>query len=152
MPTITHSSLTTTDLHEPKGASSASAEEVYVADGVGSGAWTPRHDTYMAMLTSVSTASSFYLPIAYAGVVKKITSVIEGTIATADATITIKNSAGSSMGTITVDYVGSAAGDIDTLDPSSNNIVVDNDYITIETNGASTNAVRMILSVVVERS
>ena len=39
MATIEHSVLTSSDLHEPKGVASASSNEVYVADGTGSGAW-----------------------------------------------------------------------------------------------------------------
>ncbi len=39
MPTIQHSALTSSELHEPKGANTASAGEVYVADGAGSGTW-----------------------------------------------------------------------------------------------------------------
>lgn len=39
MPDIQHSALTTTELHEPKGADSANADEVYLADGAGSGNW-----------------------------------------------------------------------------------------------------------------
>lgn len=39
MPTIEHSVLTTTELHEPKGIAAASADEVYVADGAASGSW-----------------------------------------------------------------------------------------------------------------
>lgn len=41
MPTVQHNTLTTTDLHEPKGAAGASADEVYIADGLGSGSWGP---------------------------------------------------------------------------------------------------------------
>jgi hypothetical protein len=40
-----HSSLTDPNIHEPKGASTAADGEVYVADGVGSGAWTARLPT-----------------------------------------------------------------------------------------------------------
>ena len=39
MPDVQHNTLTGADSHEPKGASSASNETVYVADGAGSGAW-----------------------------------------------------------------------------------------------------------------
>lgn len=39
MPDIQHNVLTTTDLHEPKGASTATSGQVYVADGAGSGTW-----------------------------------------------------------------------------------------------------------------
>ena len=40
MATVPHNTLTTTDLHEPKGAAGASEGMVYVADGAGSGTWT----------------------------------------------------------------------------------------------------------------
>lgn len=40
MPSVTHSSLTNTELHEPKGVDDATAGQVYVADGSGSGDWT----------------------------------------------------------------------------------------------------------------
>lgn len=39
MPDVEHSTLTTTDLHEPKGVAAATSGQVYVADGAGSGAW-----------------------------------------------------------------------------------------------------------------
>lgn len=37
--TIQHNLITDPDIHEPKGAASASAGKVYVADGAGSGSW-----------------------------------------------------------------------------------------------------------------
>lgn len=40
MPTIQHNVLTTTDLHEPKGISTATESMIYLADGAGSGTWT----------------------------------------------------------------------------------------------------------------
>lgn len=40
MANVAHSSLTGSDLHEPKGISSATTGQVYVANGSGSGAWT----------------------------------------------------------------------------------------------------------------
>ena len=39
MPNVSHSTLTGSELHEPKGISSATAGDIYEADGVGSGAW-----------------------------------------------------------------------------------------------------------------
>jgi hypothetical protein len=56
------------------------------------------------------------------------------------------------MGTITVAYVGSAAGDVDTLAPLSNNTVTDDDYITVETDGGSTTAQRLWVTVIVDLS
>lgn len=40
MANVAHNTLTGADLHEPKGVSSAAINTVYVADGVGSGAWS----------------------------------------------------------------------------------------------------------------
>jgi microcystin-dependent protein len=37
---VAHSTLTGSDLHEPKGVASATSGQVYIADGVGSGAWS----------------------------------------------------------------------------------------------------------------
>lgn len=39
MPNVEHSSLTGSEAHEPKGATTANAGEVYVADGAASGDW-----------------------------------------------------------------------------------------------------------------
>lgn len=39
MANVAHSTLTGSELHEPKGIESASSGEVYVADGLGSGGW-----------------------------------------------------------------------------------------------------------------
>lgn len=39
MPNILHSQISGNELHEPKGVDSASGGEVYVSDGLGSGAW-----------------------------------------------------------------------------------------------------------------
>jgi hypothetical protein len=39
MANVTHSSLTGSDLHEPKGVASASSGKVYISDGSGSGHW-----------------------------------------------------------------------------------------------------------------
>lgn len=37
--TVAHSSITDPNIHEPKGVATANDEEVYIADGAGSGAW-----------------------------------------------------------------------------------------------------------------
>ncbi len=39
MPTIEHSTLSGSELHEPKGINEAASDLVYVSDGTGSGAW-----------------------------------------------------------------------------------------------------------------
>lgn len=45
MANVQHSSLSDPNLHEPKGASTAAANGVYLSNGSGSGAWTPVNRT-----------------------------------------------------------------------------------------------------------
>lgn len=42
MANVAHSALTGANLHEPKGADSATADQIYVSDGAGSGTWTDK--------------------------------------------------------------------------------------------------------------
>jgi hypothetical protein len=151
MADVQHSSLTDPNLHEPKGASSANAGEVYVADGAGSGDWSARQYTLNALIANVSSSETVYVPIPYSGIVVKVVSVLEGALTVADATVTVSDSSAASMGTLTISYTSSAAGDVDTLAPASNNTVTDDDFITIATDGGSTDAQRLWLTVVVER-
>lgn len=146
-----HSTLTGSSLHEPKGVATASAGTVYVANGSSSGAWTAREYTVHAVIADISTAETVYIPVPYAGTVSRVTTVLEGAITVADATITPATSAGN-METITVAFSGSAAGDVDSVDPASNVTVTDNDYVSITTDGGSTTAQRLWVTVVVERS
>lgn len=94
-------------------------------------------------ITDVSTAGQTYVVTPMAGTVTKVTTVLNGAIITADATLTVKDGDGNSMGTITIANSGSAAGDKDTLTPSSNATVAAGEAIEIETDGASGNAVEV---------
>ena len=44
MPSVQHNTLTGVDSHEPRGAASASADTIYLADGAGSGTWSKLPD------------------------------------------------------------------------------------------------------------
>lgn len=145
-------SVTDPNLPEPKGVASASANEVYVADGSGSGDWSPIELIINAAVPDLSSASTTYVAIPYAGSIAKIIGVLGGAISGSNATVTVRNSAGVSMGTITVTHSGSAAGDIDTLTPASNNTVSADSFISVETNGASTGHSPLHLSIILERS
>lgn len=148
-----HSALTDTDgIHEPKGISSATNNEVYVANGLGSGTWEPRMYTLCSHINDVSVADSIYIPVPYAGNVVRVVTVLEGPIAGSNDTITVRNTAGVSMGTITITQVGSAAGDIDVLTPVGNNSLANNSYIRVDTDGASTSAQTLHITVVIERT
>ena len=147
-----HSTLTGADLHEPKGVAAATAGQVYQTNGAGSGSHVNNYYTLLVTISNVSSAQTVYVPFGFAGTVKKITSVLKNAITVADATITAKNSGGSSMGTLTIAFSGSAAGDIDTLSPSSNNTFSADDFITVETDGGSTTAAELVLMIEVLRS
>jgi len=156
MANVNHSSLTDPYLHEPKGVAAAASGEVYVADGSGSGAWTAKETlielSLEGYLENVSAVETVYVPIPFAGTVVKILTVLEAVISSSNSTVTVKNAAGSSMGTLTITASGSAAGDIDTLVPVSNNTVTADSFITVESDGASTNTAKLRFVVVLDRT
>lgn len=156
MANINHSALTDPYLHEPKGAATATSGQVYVANGSGSGTWTTKESlvelSLEGYIENVSSASTVYVPIPFSGTVVKVVTVLEHSIGSADATITVSNAAAASMGTITVAFTGSAAGDVDTLVPSSNNTVTAESFITIATDGASVNTAALRFVVIMDRT
>src|SRR3990167_3720596 len=64
MTTVSHKNLTGSQLHEPKGVASAANGTVYVADGIGSGAFSlgtalgPIKNIWTASLTTTVTMST----------------------------------------------------------------------------------------------
>lgn len=179
MPDVQHNALSGAELHEPKGVASASSNETYVADGAGSGewtepepkglsgesagkvyvsdgsdsgAWTAREYTLTGVITDVSTAETIYFAVPYAGEVTKITTVLEGPITGADANILLKDSSGNAMGGMVIANSGSAAGDVDSDDTLTDNDVVANDFVTVETDGGSTDAQRLFVTITLTRN
>lgn len=57
MADISHKNITDADLHEPKGVAGASAGQVYVANGSGSGTWTAQDRTGLVLLSEHYYAS-----------------------------------------------------------------------------------------------
>lgn len=156
MANVNHSTLTDPYLHEPKGVAAAASGDVYVADGAGSGSWTAKQTlielSLEGYLEDVSAVEKVYVPIPFAGTVVKVLTVLEASISSSNSTVTVKNAAGSSMGTLTITASGSAAGDIDVLTPVSNNTVTANSFITVESDGASTNTAKLRFVVVLDRT
>lgn len=156
MANVQHSALTGGDLHEPKGVAGQAAGKVYVSDGSNSGAWTAKEtlagEVISGYIDDVSTAEVVHVPMPFAGTINKVVTVLEGAITNTNATVTVKNSSAASMGTITITQAGSAAGDVDTLSPSSNNTVTANSFITVETDGGSTTHRKLRFVVVVDRT
>lgn len=94
-----------------------------------------------AKMTDISTAGTIYIPSPVAGTIAKITSIIDGTTATADAVITGKIGAVAITGGVVTVASGSGAGDVDTATPTAANTVAVNSNINLTTDGASTNTV-----------
>ena len=99
-----------------------------------------------AKIADVSSADTVYTPLPK-GFVVRVCTVLEGALASADATITIKKNT-TSLGTITVGYSGSAAGDWDEL--LADGVAIGDfyfdgvdDFLHIETDGGSTNAIEL---------
>lgn len=105
-----------------------------------------------AYLADVSTAGQIYVVAPDAGRIVKIQSALNGAIATANAVLTAKiGGTAVTNGAITIAYSGSAAGDVDSCSPTAANSVTAGQAIEIETNGASTNTVPVMLTITIER-
>jgi hypothetical protein len=57
MANVQHADLTGADLHEPKGADAAAADTVYVADGLGSGAFAKIDGAAIDTASDISVAT-----------------------------------------------------------------------------------------------
>lgn len=168
MADIQHADIVDPYIHEPKNASTASSNTVYVSDGAGSGNWTlvgVSTLNYAAVLaelqgdinsgdldlngqfeiagviTDVSTASSIIIPVLKSCVVKRATVVLGAAITLADSSVTFLNSAGASMGSaVTIPFTASAKGNQYAFTATGNNTLVGPTWIEIATNGNSTTA------------
>ncbi len=100
-----------------------------------------------------SADATYYLVCPHAGEVSKIYSVIDGTVSTADITITAKiGSTGITNGVVTITQSGSAAGDVDVATPTAANTVSAGDAINlVVAGGGSGGSPRTHVVVVITR-
>lgn len=91
-------------------------------------------------LDDISTADEVFVAAPVSGRIVAIYSCIDDAISVADATLTTKiNGTAITGGSITVEFSGSAAGDVDSATPTDANVVVaGTDNISVETDGGST--------------
>ena len=140
----------------------ATANQVYVADGAASGAWTTLHggaNQYVFTVhmqdasSATATLNSTYLAMPFACTVTQVYGVSFAAIATTDTVITVDNNAGSSMGTITVAFTGSAIGDVDTITTiTTNNTFTAGQKMSFVSNSGSATACPMTFTVIVTRT
>ena len=105
-----------------------------------------------ARLADVSAASSVNIAVPDDGKIIKIISVLGGAITTADSAVISKiNGTTVTGGGFTVAFSGSAAGDIDTAEPTAANSVKEGDYITITSDGGSSTTQPIDITVIIRR-
>jgi len=99
-------------------------------------------------MTTISSAAVVYLPSPVAGTITKITTIINGAIATANAILTGRiGSTAITSGAVTIPFSGSAAGQVNSATPTALNTVAVGNNINFTANNASTNTVRATIVV-----
>lgn len=101
-------------------------------------------------IADVSSVDELFVPIGVTGTVVRVDSVLETAINTADATVTLKTSANNLMASLAITASGSAAGDIDSTTTISNAAVTAGSYLKLATDGGSTGASRLWVSIVID--
>ena len=146
-----HASLTGANLHESKGFDSATSGQVRVADGAGGGTMTTAFNLNKNSLTTfhtdVNTASISWLVLPVGCTVTKVSGVVFGATTVANTIVTVRNNAGTSMGTITITFAGSAAGQVFTLGAPTNNTFTAAQTIRLDSDGVGTTAVSVMWTV-----
>lgn len=147
---IEHASIPDGKRHEPKGASTATIDQVYVSDGAASGAWRtlPFQDT--VVMDDVSNPSFDLIPISQNCIIDSITYVLYGAITVANSTITVtRGGDAASLGTQVIAFTSSAEGSTFTQTPSGNNtlIAATHKYLKFASDGGSTTAAKMSITI-----
>lgn len=155
-----HRDLTGSDLHEPKGADTASANTAYFADGSGSGSWRKitasdidssvqnPNTVYMnAVIPDVSTASFVLVPVLDGMSIESAKLTLGGAIATSNASVLFTRNDGASLGSaVTITHSGSAEGTTFTFTASTNQAISSSGYVKITTDGGSDNSVPLYIT------
>lgn len=156
MANVEHSALTGSDLHEPKGVSTAASNTVYVANGAGSGSWSPTQLVFTGEIPDLNTSDTIYIPVPYAGSVVKFHITLDSSFSFSGSNpvVTIQNSGGTAMtnGSITTNAGASAAGLTYAATPTALNTVSADSHVRINTSGGGTGPTKVWFSFVLERS
>ena len=103
-------------------------------------------------ITTISTAGSTFVPVPDGGRVIKIITSIKNAITTADAALTWEiGGVAMTDSAITVTQSGSAAGDVDTSEPTALNTVLEDGTIEMITDGASATACECVVTFIIRR-
>ena len=103
-------------------------------------------------VADISTAGSTFVAVPDGGRIIKIMTVLQGAISGGNAAITFEiGGTAVTGGAITVANSGSAAGDIDTAEPTAANQVEEGGSIEMITDGGSTGAKKLGVTFVIRR-
>ena len=103
-------------------------------------------------IADVSTASSTFVAVPDSGKIIKIITSLQGAISGATAGISFEiGGTAVTGGGITVAHSGSAAGDVDSAEPTAANNVEEGGTIEMITDGASTGAKKLNVTFVIRR-
>jgi len=141
-----HRNLTGDSLHEPKGVESATAGQVYVANGTGSGAWQDRLSGINNLNTlglsgridSISDVSSAFFVAPQKANLTKIYGVLSAAITTANSIITIYKNNIAQTPTLTVPFTGSGPGVSQSFAITPNIAVNEGDVLELRSDGGAT--------------
>jgi len=145
---IAHSAMTGSELHEPKGADSAVGGSVYVTDGLGSGSWSKRRLAITLSTADISTADNIYFAIPFSGSLVRLVSCVGGAASGTDSTLTLFDSGGASLASLTLDSTG-AAGNIVTTSSFSSSVSQD-DLVRLNWDGNLSNADEAVFTLILE--
>ena len=105
-----------------------------------------------AEIADISTASSTFVPVPDSGKIIKIISSLQGAISGGNAGISFEiGGTAVTGGGITVAHSGSAAGDVDTAEPTAANEVQEDGTIEMITDGGSTGTKKLNITFVIRR-
>jgi hypothetical protein len=149
---VQHRNIPDAERHEPKGISTATVDQIYVANGAASGVWKEIPYSINAVLDDVSTASFVLIPIPINVKIQSIRFTLANAITLANSTITVTRSDAAAMGNTVIPFTASAEGTTVDLIPSGNDVITaaTHKYIKVATDGASTTASKLFISLKVK--
>lgn len=142
---VEHKDLTGDQLHEPKGAETAAAGSVYVADGSGSGTWSDpvagiNNINLFSMeqrFDDLGTAGSLIFNVPYKSELKAVNVLLYGAI-DVDTVITIYINGVLFADSLTLVAAGSTAGQKQTLSVTTPHSIPAGSIVSIGSDGSST--------------
>ena len=147
---VEHVDIPDGERHEPKGASTATIDQVYASDGSGSGAWRTPYFQDTVVMADVSAIGFEIIPIPQNCIIDSITYVLHGAITVANSTITVtRGGDAASLGTQVIAFTASAEGTTFTQTPSGNNTLTagTHKYLKFASDGGSTTTIKMSITI-----